>query len=241
MDMHISGSGKIPAGEYESIKISGSGYLQGLVRCTSLDISGSAHGESVNCAGKIRISGSSHFDHNVTTASLRVSGSAHIGGDIVVTDEMKLAGGVHCGGNIKAGTLIVAGGLNIGSDIEAEIARIHGGVNCPGLFNAETVEIEADGPCKIGCIGGSKIVITKKPGKSKKIRLPLFAKLSDKHSEVKVEQSIEGDEIALENVICPRVSGRIVAIGEDCEIDLLQYSENYEIHEKAKVGKIEKI
>lgn len=241
MDMHISGSGNIPAGEYESIKISGSAHLQGMVRCTSLGISGSAHGDSIACSGDIRISGSAHFDGNVTTRSMTVSGSANVGRDVVVTDEIRLAGKVCCEGNIKAGTLVVAGKLNAGCDVEAESARIHGAICCPGLLNAETVEIETDGYSELGSIGGSRIVVTVKNSKNKKCRLPLFKKLSKKHSSVKVEQSIEGDDIAIENVICPRVSGRVVAIGEDCEIELLQYSETYEIHEKAKVGKIEKI
>lgn len=241
MDMKISGSGNIPAGEYESIKISGSGHMQGVVRCTSLGIAGSAHGDSVVCTGDIRISGSSHFGGNVTTKSMAVSGSANIGGDLEVSDEVRLSGGVRCGGSIKAGTLIVAGGLNVGYDAEAEIARIHGGICCPGLLNAENVEIETDGHNEIGSIGGSRIMITTRHSKNRKHRLPLFVKLSGKHSVVKVAQSIEGDDIAIENVTCPRVSGRVVAIGEDCEIGLLQYSERYEIHEKAKVGRIEKL
>ena len=241
MDMHISGSGKIPAGEYESISISGSGRLYGLVRCTSLGISGSAHGESVACSGNIRISGSGHFDRDVQANCLTVSGSANVGGDIIAAQEVRLAGGVQCSGSIKTGTLNAAGGLSVGSDMEAETAHVHGAVSCQGLLNAETVEIEMEGQSKIGSIGGSKILIYPKNSNPKKQRLSLFAKLSGKHREARVEQSIEGDEIALINVICPRVSGRIVAVGEGCEIELLQYSEKYEIHEKAKVGKIEKI
>lgn len=241
MDMHISGSGLIPAGEYDSIRISGSGSLHGTVKCTSLGISGSAHGESLICTGDVRVSGSCHFEHNVITKDLHVSGSARVNGDISATGEIRLAGGVHCDGNIKASTLIVAGGVNVGGDVEAENARIHGGIHCPGLLNAETVEIENDGHTKIGSIGGSKIVITCKHGKKSKKRLPLFSKLAAKHDQVDIEHSIEGDDIALENVVCPRVSGRIVAIGEDCQIELLQYSESYEIHDKAKVDRIEHI
>ena len=41
MDMNISGSGKIPAGEYDQIKVSGSAEMQGTVRCTRLHVSGS--------------------------------------------------------------------------------------------------------------------------------------------------------------------------------------------------------
>lgn len=241
MDMHISGSGKIPAGEYDSIRISGSGSLHGLVRCNSMAISGSAHGETLCCNESIRISGSAHFSQDVTTANLVVSGSAHTQGSITASGEVKLAGGLHCEKNLKAATLIVAGGLNVDGDIEAETARMHGGICCPGLLNAEEIEIETDGHTKIGSIGGSRIVITKKDGKNGKKRLSLFSKISGKRHVTIIEQAIEGDDIAIESVTCPRVSGRVVAVGEDCEIALLQYGERYEIHEKAKVGRIERI
>ena len=58
---------------------------------------------------------------------------------------------------------------------------------------------------------------------------------------VRVKNSVEGDDIALEGVTAPRVSGRVVAIGEGCEIDLVQYSEQVEISPEAKVGRTEKI
>ena len=58
---------------------------------------------------------------------------------------------------------------------------------------------------------------------------------------VRVKNSVEGDDIALEGVTVPRVSGRVVAIGEGCEIDLVQYSEQVEISPEAKVGRTEKI
>ena len=58
---------------------------------------------------------------------------------------------------------------------------------------------------------------------------------------MRVKTSIEGDEIALEGVIAPRVSGRVVAIGAGCEIDLVQYSEQVEISPEATVGKTEQI
>ena len=44
--MHISGSGHIPAGEYnDKVSVSGSGMLDGNVRCTAFSVSeiGRAH------------------------------------------------------------------------------------------------------------------------------------------------------------------------------------------------------
>jgi hypothetical protein len=58
---------------------------------------------------------------------------------------------------------------------------------------------------------------------------------------VSVSGSVEGDDIALEGVTCPRVTGRIVAIGAGCHVDLVQYSEKIEVSPDAKVGRTEQI
>ena len=60
MDMKISGSSAMPGGEYRLVSISGSGKVQGSLRCESLRCSGSARVQGdVDCAGEIRCSGSS--------------------------------------------------------------------------------------------------------------------------------------------------------------------------------------
>ena len=52
MDMKISGSSAMPGGEYRTVSISGSGKVQGSLRCESLRCSGSARVQGdVDCAG----------------------------------------------------------------------------------------------------------------------------------------------------------------------------------------------
>lgn len=241
MDMKISGSGNIPAGEYDMIKISGSGTMEGNVKCTELQVSGSANASGpVECSGEIHISGACDFDKDILTKTLQVSGAINCDGSITATAHVRLSGGVNVDGNLKCGTLDASGGLSVDGDIEAETVTMHGSVCCGGLLNAESIEVDTRDACAIGSIGGSKIVIRYKKRKFFKNLVTMTFK--DKQVRgVEVEQSIEGDEIDIENVTCPRVSGRSVTLGEGCDIELLQYSESYEIHEKAKVGRIERI
>ena len=241
MDMKISGSGSIPAGEYDAIKISGSGTIQGNIKCSEMHVSGSANaGGTVECTGEIHVSGACDFDKDIITQSLHVSGAINCDGSLTATDRVYLSGGVNIDGDMKCGTLDAHGGLNVDGDIEAETASVHGNLVCGGLLNAESIEIEIRDGCLIGSIGGSKIVIRHK--KRKFFKNLITISFNDKQVRgIEIQQSIEGDEIDIESVTCPRVSGRTVKIGEGCEIELLQYSECYEIHEKAKVGKIEKI
>jgi len=228
MDMNIAGSGQIASGEYENIRISGSGKLVGHIRCASFHSSGSSKGDSIECTEEFKVAGSSKFSQNV------------------VAKEVSLSGAFSCGGNIKCEKLRVAGLLEANGDIEAENVTASGVINCTGLLNAEEITINFSNGMEIGSIGGSKIVICENYNSKRNIIiLPLFSNLVSNVSKhigsVRVKNSIEGDSIALEKVIAERVSGRIVAIGEGCKIDLVQYSEQIEISPDAKVGRCEKI
>lgn len=245
--MHISGSGHIPAGEYnEKISVSGSGKLDGNVRCTAFSGSGSARcAGSLECTEDVRVSGSAHVDGNVTANALSVSGAAHIGGDLTVKDSAKIAGATSVGGAVKASVLHCAGVLRAEKGIEAEEFRSAGAIHCGGLLNAETVDISMDGHAHstVGSIGGGEIrVYLKKNGKSKKHRLPLLSRLlGGSDADLTVNELIEGDVIALEYVKVPTVVGRVVAIGAGCTVELVQYSEELEVDPDAKVERYEKI
>ncbi len=243
MDMTISGSGQIAAGEYDRVRTSGSGRLNGFVRCSSFHSSGSVNGEEIECKNAFVTSGSSRFSKSVRAESLSTSGSFACGGDITVKKGMGCSGSSESGGNIKCGTLIASGSLSARGDIEAETVKIDGKVKCDGLLNAEEITIKFKSGSKIRNIGGSKIVIYGHSNPEKRVRLPLLSSLMKKGGgdSLCVEESIEGDSIALEGVAAQRVSGRVVAIGEGCEIEMVQYSETLEVSPDAKVGRTEKI
>lgn len=245
MDMNIAGSGQIAPGEYDTIRVSGSGQLGDAVRCENLYTSGAVSGKTVICNNELHTAGSCRFSGTVTAGSVAFSGGSHVDGDLVATEKIVIAGGNCVGGDIRCKQLQIAGKSEVGGDVEAETAKIRGIIYCAGLINAEEVEIEYEETSEVGSIGGSKILIYKRHGseKKKKFRLPLFSRLVKKVADgvVQVKTSVEGDEIALEGVKTPRVSGRVVAIGAGCEIDLVQYSEQVEISPEATVGKMEMV
>ncbi len=245
MDLNISGSGQVVPGEYDTIRVSGSAHLGDAVRCKNLHVSGSANGYGVVCEKDFHISGSCAFSGKVSAGNVAISGGTSFGGDVEVTEKIAISGGMRCDGDIRCKQLQISGNGKVSGDVEAELAKIRGALDCEGLLNAEEVDIEFEKSMEIGSIGGSKIVIYKRHGeeKKKKARLPLFSSLIKRTTvgEVRVNNAIEGDEIALEGVVCPRVSGRVVAIGADCEIELVQYSEQVEVSPEAKVGRTERI
>ena len=241
MNMNISGSGRIPAGKYDRISICGSGHLYGLVECNSFFTSGSSRGESIDCSEKFNISGSSHFSGNVKSANISISGSFSCSKNIICTEKAVFSGSVLCG-NMKCNELRVSGSFKSDSDVEAEKVKINGVINCKGLLNAEDIEIKFGRGMNIGSIGGSRIFILRECNRKFFERLPLISSLVKKTcSNVCVESSIEGDDIEIEAVTCPRVTGRVVTVGKGCKIDLVQYSDKIEIDPEANVLKKEKI
>ena len=242
MNMKISGSGSIPAGEYKDVSISGNGKLYGSVKCENFYSSGSSHGENIECSERFAVSGSSSFSGTVSADYLGISGSFACG-EIISSGKVEISGSAKCKKNVKCDVLDVAGSIKTGGDIEAEQARINGVINCSGLLNAESVRIRIEERgMTIGSIGGSLISVTRQNRRKFFENMPLFSLLFKKaNGNVTVENSIDGDEIELESVICPRVTGRVVKIGAGCGIGLVQYEEEIKISPDAKVEKMEKV
>ena len=242
--MNISGSGRISAGEYnEKISVSGSGKIDGKVRCQALSCSGSVSGNGeLQCIEDAKISGSMKLEQSLSAQNIHVSGSLNIGGECIAAQDIKVSGGMKCHKNLRCTTLKVSGGIHCDADIEAESVKISGIITCSGLLNAENITIDfGHTGCNIGSIGGSNITILSTPSKNPLNRMALFSKLVKNHDMFQVQQAIEGDVIAIEKATTPLVVGRIVAIGTGCQIDLVQYSEEVEVHPDAIVNKLEKI
>ncbi len=229
MNMRISGWGNVPEGDYEKIKIRGRGKLFGNVRCASFSASGTTKGEAIVCTQQFKTAGSSSFSRSIKARSMRASGAISCAGDISADETISLHGSVKCSGNIKCDQLSVAGSLKVDGDVEAESIKTAGIFNCAGLVNAESIQIKCDKLMKIGSIGGSNIQIKRK-------RISVFA-----NRRLIVSSSIEGDDVSVKHVTCPRVTGRIVNIGKGCDIELVQYTEEIKASPNAKIGRTEKV
>lgn len=215
MNLKISGSGTVPAGEYDAVKVSGAARLVGDVRCASFSASGSFWG-----SGSIDCSGSVHF-----------SGSASVDGS-VFAGELKASGAFKCKG-LRGGDLRVSGSARVEGDMEGDSILVSGSINCCGLVNADRIEIHIGGACSAGSMGGSEIRIYSE-NRSGGLSRILFGKIQ--HGTMSVTESIEGDNVYLEYVNCPSVTGRNVTIGPGCRIDSVQYSEKVEIAPEARVN-----
>lgn len=241
MDMNISGSGMITSGEYENIGISGSAKGEGLISCKNFFCSGSAklNGE-LRCEGKISASGSFHAKKNISAGEIFASGSVKVDGDCKVKEKLSVSGSCAFAGDIKCNVLKASGRISA-KNVEVENADIEGKINAEGLINAEQVKIEFESGGSAENIGGGRIIIFPRTHSKPIARLPLISKIIAGANCFTVKDSIEGDEIALENVTAEKVSGRVVAIGAGCRISSVKYGETIEISPDAEVGTYEKI
>lgn len=231
-NMHISGSGSIPAGEYDNVSVSGAGKCTGRIRCRSFSASGSAHAEdSICCEDSFRASGSFRGNGSVEAKSIVISGSCSIAEDCTAKGDFQASGSCRIGQKLSVqGEMRLSGSCHIGGDAEAEHAVISGCVQCGGLLNAENVEIRTVGrDCRIGSIGCSRIEV-RREGFSE-VRFFIFKwQVGGKGHDftLHVADCIEGDEVYLEYTKAKRVSGRKIVLGEGCEIETIQYSESLE-------------
>lgn len=238
MDMRISGRGSIPAGEYEKISVSGRGRLFGLIKCKSFSSSGKSTGDSIECAEKMKSSGTARFSGGVNAKRVTSSGRFLCGGDLTASEEITCSGTLACHKTVRCNRLFVAGTARMDEGVEAEQVELRGSVRCRGLINAEEVTVKTEGNVDIGCIGGSRITVSPKGLKCFLKRIPL---LSRAFKNARIQTSIEGDEISVMAVTCPRITGRTVTVGKYSRVGLVQYTEHIEIAKGARVVRTEKL
>jgi hypothetical protein len=244
MDMKISGSGVVSSGEYDDIIISGSSKVNGDIRCKNMKVAGaiSCMG-NIECLEQIYVSGSASFKESISANHLKISGSVIVEKDCVVKKDFYTSGSIKSYGNIKAQELKSSGMIIVDGGVESEIIEISGAFHCKGLVNAENIKITFQKELCVNEIGGSSItILPEEKFKLKKIHFPLFSKTyNESKNSVNKVNVIEGDTISVEGIEVEKIVGRIVSIGKNCKIGLVQYSENLEIDEDAKVKKYEKI
>jgi len=236
-ELKISGAGSASGGIYSNVKISGSGTINGDIDCLYFSTSGSSKvvgnvktkefkvSGSSNIEGDItfenmQISGGSHINGNLYGGDIRVSGSTKIGGSANV-NNIKISGSTNIGGSLKGEQIDISGFIDIKGDCEAEKYISKGGFQISGLLNAGEVDIAIGGSCRVKEIGGERINVKLHPARSiiNSIINIFFTNYGKLTCEV-----IEGDTIYLEGTQAKIVRGNNINIGQDCEIDLVEYT-----------------
>lgn len=225
----INGYGSSNGGQFDKVTINGKGTINGELECKTLEcngmstINGNIKGENVRVSGNAKITG------KVYTGHLAVEGRASITGEVLMND-FSVAGTTSVGGNVKGEEMKVQGRITIGGDCEVESFHSEGQFSIDGLLSAEHINIHTYGECKAREIGGQTIKVKQKSNF-------LLDIIKNVKSVKLAAEVIEGDEIFLENTKAKIVRGNNIVIGTDCEIDLVEYKETYQIQGNGRVLK----
>jgi cytoskeletal protein CcmA (bactofilin family) len=248
-DLKISGSGTSGGGKFNSVRISGSGTIQGDIECRDLKISGSGKingditSEEFKCSGsskiegniqakEITVSGSTKIEGSVTAAEMSVSGSSRISEDLTCK-EFSSSGSTKIEGKVHGGELRSYGALKVEKECEVETFISRGGVTINGLLSADKVDIKLSHESFIKEIGGEIIEVKNEHSSNLIKQVVNFFMQRDDYLR---SDLIEGDEIYLEHTRSKLVRGKNIVIGENCEIDTVEYSGTIDITDGSKVG-----
>ncbi len=228
-DLIINGFGTSNGGRFQQAVISGKGTVNGQLDCSYFKCNGTGTVNGDIKSEKTKISGNGKIIGDITSKDFVIEGRALVSGNAVIT-KMVVKGRGSVGGNIKGEELKVQGSLFVGGDCEVETFKAEGHFVVDGLLSAENIEIHTSGSCKAGEIGGQTIRVRQKKN--------LLLELIKVVYPVKLETDlIEGDHIEIENTKARIVRGNHIIIGENCEIDLVEYKESFQIENNGIVKK----
>ncbi|GAA0787126.1 polymer-forming cytoskeletal protein [Hathewaya limosa] len=251
-NLYISGSGRCSGGKFRSVKILGSGKIVGDIECEDFKISGSGKVEGNIFTKDFKISGSGNVEGAIVTNEFKISGSGKVESDVTCTDgvisgsghilgkvsskNFKISGGGKIGGKLIGENIYISGIGAVEQDIEADKVEVSGGIRVEGMLNADMVNMELNGSSQVKEIGATKINVKESIGRDRGI-LGKFFNIIKGFGKLTVDV-IEGDDIYLENTIAKVVRGERITIGKGCEIDRIEYRENYRSVDENSIIKV---
>ena len=210
-DLKINGHGSSAGGKYNSVIINGEGIINGDLDCI-----------------KLKINGRCDINGNVKAESVEVYGINSIKGNLEA-EKAKIYGNANIEGNVSINNAETYGSISVDGDCNAEVFKIEGTFAIEGLLNAGELELRLYGASKAQEIGGENITVKRK-GKSG--FLGLKGMMQGKELTVR---TIEGDDIYLENTQARVVRGNNIEIGPGCEIELVEYKDDFKQDKKSEV------
>jgi cytoskeletal protein CcmA (bactofilin family) len=237
-NLEILGGGSASGGTYNNAVIKGQGKINGDLDCVELDFKGIAEVDGNVKAKNITIKGAAQIRGTLEAEDVEISGQTTIHGPVKVR-LFEVEGFTAIEGGLAAEEVKIKGAVDIKGDCNAEIFFAKGAFTIDGLLNAGKIEINLFGGSKAREIGGGSIQV--KPlahlfGGLHKILHAMF-----NHPNGLYAETIEGDDIYLEYTKAKIVRGSNVSIGPGCEIEMVEYKNNFQKVEGVKVTENRKV
>lgn len=240
-DLKYLGRMTSPGGVYKRVHFQGDMTIDGDLDCLELKVNGVLNEMGNLKSNTGEINGSAAVKGNLESEDINVNGELKVDGNMSV-DKIKSNGRLIIKGNVSSEELDINGELKVNGKCDAETISLKGAFNINETLNVGDVNIKLYGPSEAKEIGGSKIHIQKGGGDNKimQILAAIFNPLNIYKAHLKVD-TIEGDDISLENTTANIVRGDTVDIGDGCEIDLVEYKTGFDKAPGASVLKHVKV
>ena len=228
-DLKIAGSTTVAGGAFNRVTVAGQAEINGDLDCIDFKVSGSSEVKGNLKAKTLRVSGHTTVEGSLRSDEVRISGHLNGRGDLSVK-KINIGGHADINGDISAEWIEISGYLAARGNCEAESFVAMGTVSVRGMLNAGNIDIKHYGNSRAREIGGENISI--------RIHVPLGLQRILKlfHPPGKfIAETIEGDDIHLEQVRAKVVRGNNVAIGPGCEIELVEYRDGFQKDKDATV------
>jgi cytoskeletal protein CcmA (bactofilin family) len=217
----INGLGSSNGGHFDTAIINGKGSINGDIVCHSFSCNGSGtvHGDVKS--ETMKINGNTKITGKINSTTIAVDGRGSFQRDVYF-NKMTISGMSSIGGNVKGEELKIQGRMSVEGNCEVEEFKSDGQFTIGELLSAEKIEIYTYGECKAKEIGGQSITVKQKSN--------FFLDLIKSVKSVKLSvHVVEGDDIYLENTKAKVVRGNRIVIGENCEIDLVEFKETFKV------------
>lgn len=180
----------------------------------------------------IRVEGIGTIDGDIKGENIIVEGVGKATGNINC-NYLNVEGKFKCRGNIEVTEKIkISGYITISGSCQCREVYSDGKLDIDELLSADKITLIIEATNRIKEIGGEDIRVI---AAGKSVFEGIF------YTKKLISDSIEGDNIILENTECKIVRGNNVTINRGCSIDIVEYSGKILIDEKSKVKNIIKI
>lgn len=262
----VAGSGRIE-GDVDAnlIKTAGSCRIDGDVKTKELKTAGSCRVSGDVRAERIKTAGSCTIEGDVHADEVKIAGTQSIEGSLKAK-EITSAGSLKVTNDVEAEKFLSRGGFEIGGLLSAEEIKIELGGGRVTEIGGTRIEVRRRGRTFWGWRREPHVHMHISPERER-VRVMMLEDIFEEIGRIGEEveravgeglgyafgwpegrgsgyleaDTIEADEIFLENTKARVVRGKKIQIGEGCEIESVEYSESLEIAPGVKIKEQKKV
>jgi len=241
-DLRFVGESTHPGGHFRDIAVMGRVRVDGDVECRSFACMGKAQVQGTLLSGRTSIMGETKVAGAVDAGDFQVMGKVDCESTLRVR-KLTCMGRLTVQGRLDAETVKIFGEMNVKGDCNVDEFTSRGAFAIEGLLSVDNLSVQPYSSCRVGEIGGARIDVRRRGGFLANLPGADWVRnnvLGTKGSQLEV-QTIEGDDIHLEDTFATVVRGGRVHIGRGCRIETVEYRDDYTRDPDSTVGEARKV